>query len=173
MARAAPAADRYERLYRAHYQDLLGYALRRVDPPEAAADVVAETFLVAWRRFADIPADRARAWLFGVARNVLANHGRAERRRAGLADQLRRELATVPAAAPDLPEHVTRAFDALPEADRELLRLVAWEGLTTDELAVALDCTPNAVRIRLHRARQRFGAALGEPIPTTDRGARA
>ncbi|GAA2629639.1 hypothetical protein GCM10010399_71920 [Dactylosporangium fulvum] len=169
MARAAPSspgddpAARFERLYRACYTDLLGYALRRTDRPEAAADVVADAFLVAWRRIDDIPADQARPWLFGVARKVMANHHRADRRSADLAARLRQELTQVTTVEPEVPEEVGRAFRALPDADRELLRLVAWEGLTADELAVALDCTVNAARIRLHRARRRFAAALREP----------
>ena len=168
MARDAPsppsdAAYRFERLYRACYQDLLGYALRRTDPPEAAADVVADVFLVAWRRIDEIPPDQARPWLFGVARKVMANHHRADRRSLDLAARLRRELARVDTVEPDVPPEIGRALRSLPEADQELLRLVAWESLTADELAVALDCTVNAARIRLHRARRRFAEALREP----------
>ena len=91
MARA-PSAARFEALYRACYQDLLGYALRRVERPESAADVVADTFLIAWRRIDEIPDEQARPWLFGVARNVMANHQRADRRRADLGARLRQEL---------------------------------------------------------------------------------
>lgn len=69
--------DRFRRVYLEHFEPLLAYALRRVAHPEDAADVVAETFLVAWRRRHDIPADdEARLWLYGVARRVLANHHR-------------------------------------------------------------------------------------------------
>ncbi|MEV0274373.1 sigma-70 family RNA polymerase sigma factor [Hamadaea sp. NPDC050747] len=168
MARAAPpsAIDtaRFEVLYRAHYRDLLGYALRRSDPPENAADVVAETFLVAWRRIDNIPFGEARLWLFGVARKVMANQYRADRRREELAVRLRQELALVEIAPPDVPAEVAAAFDSLPEADREMLRLVAWEGLSADELAVVLDCTANAARIRLHRARRRFTELLRTPV---------
>ncbi|MEV4756439.1 sigma-70 family RNA polymerase sigma factor [Micromonospora sp. NPDC049559] len=172
MARAAPAPSggdartRFEALYRAHYQDLLGYALRRCDRPEDAADVVAETFLVAWRRLDVVPVDQARAWLFGVARNAMANQHRADRRRTNLAARLRSELAQAEVVRADVPDEVRDAFRELPEADRELLRLVAWEGLSTDELTVALDCSANAVRIRLHRARRRFADALRRPSLT-------
>lgn len=69
--------DRFRVLYAAHLNAILGYALRRVAAPEDAADVVAETFLIAWRRCADVPpGGEARLWLYGVARRVLANHVR-------------------------------------------------------------------------------------------------
>ncbi|SCF27962.1 RNA polymerase, sigma subunit, ECF family [Micromonospora viridifaciens] len=173
MARAAPsspdgdAAMRFEALYRACYEDLLRYALRRSDRPETAADVVADTFVVAWQRIDDIPADQGRAWLFGVARNVLANQHRAARRGAELANRLRTELARVTVTQPDVPAEISAAFRQLPEADQEILRLVAWEGLAADELALVLDCSANAVRIRLHRARRRFAEALRAPSLTT------
>ncbi|RSM73093.1 RNA polymerase subunit sigma-24 [Actinoplanes sp. ATCC 53533] len=162
MARA-PDAALFERLYRSCYDDLLRYALRRTGRPETAADVVADTFLVAWRRFGDIPAGKSRPWLFGVARNVLANQYRAERRDTDLAARLRHELSGAIVTAPEVPAEVPAAFATLSATDQELLRLVAWEGLSTEELAVALGCSANAARIRLHRARARFAAALRAP----------
>jgi RNA polymerase sigma-70 factor, ECF subfamily len=166
LARAAPSpgepAARFERLYRSCYQDLLGFALRRTDRPETAADVVADTFVVAWRRIDDIPPDHARAWLFGVARNVLSGHDRTNRRQDRLAARLRQELVRVTVAEPQVPEAVSAAFRTLPEGDQTVLRLAAWENLTAEELAVALDCSVNAARIRLHRARRRLAAALDE-----------
>ncbi|HEY3140934.1 MAG TPA: sigma factor, partial [Acidimicrobiales bacterium] len=74
--------EEFEELYRAQVRSLLAYALRRVDHPEQAADVVAETMLVAWRRLDQVPpGDEARLWLFGVARRVLANQRRGSARR--------------------------------------------------------------------------------------------
>jgi RNA polymerase sigma-70 factor (ECF subfamily) len=68
---------RFRRLFDDAERDLLAYALRRVDRPEDAADVVAETFLVAWRRLDDVPPGaQARLWLYGVARRQLANQRR-------------------------------------------------------------------------------------------------
>ena len=164
MARAPSSTTRFEDLYRSCYQDLLGYALRRVDRPQDAADVVADTFLVAWRRIDEIPHDRARPWLFRVARNVMANQHRADRRRADLAERLRLELSQATVVQPDVPAALGAAFATLAESDREVLRLVAWEGLNAEDLAVALDCSVNAARIRLHRARKRLADAL---TPTT------
>ncbi|WP_117210435.1 RNA polymerase sigma factor [Allorhizocola rhizosphaerae] len=168
MARDAPPAERFESLYRNCYDDLLGYALRRTGRPELAADVVADTFLIAWRRIDDIPLEQGRLWLFGVARKVMANHHRAARRGADLAARLRHELAGVEVVAPETPAGIGEAFRSLPEDDQELLRLTAWEGLSADELAVTLDCSPNAARIRLHRARRRFARALDEHLEHTD-----
>src|SRR3984885_8000211 len=85
---------RFEVVYAAHRGPILGYVLRRTDNPDDAADVIAETFLTAWRRLEDMPRDpQARLWLYGVARRVLANHHRGERRRSALTDRLRAELA--------------------------------------------------------------------------------
>jgi RNA polymerase sigma factor (sigma-70 family) len=165
LARASHAVL-FERLYRECYEDLLRYALRRTHQPEVAADVVADTFLVAWRRFDDVPAGNGRAWLFGVARNVLANQHRAARRGADLTARLRHELGGAIVTAPEAPPAIATAFATLTPADQELLRLVAWEGLSADELAVALDCSANAARIRLHRARNRFAEALRSPSIT-------
>jgi RNA polymerase sigma-70 factor (ECF subfamily) len=150
-------------VYAKNYQPLLGYALRRCQSPDDAADVVAETFTVAWRRADDLPpVDEARLWLYGVARRVVANHLRGERRHSIKTAMLRDELASAPAAAParleDTP--VAQAFGKLPDGDRELLALVAWEGLGNAEIAKVLGCSRNAVSIRLHRARKRFARVL-------------
>ncbi len=164
---AAPSSadrrQRFECLYTANCGPLLGYALRRTASSDDAADIVAETFLTAWRRLDDVPpGDQARLWLYGVARLVLANHRRGERRRCELNGRLRHELAAgyrPPAHSTDL-AGLRAAFASLTPADQELLSLVAWEGLDHGELAAVLNCTRNAVRIRLHRARARLGAAL-------------
>jgi RNA polymerase sigma factor (sigma-70 family) len=89
-----PAEARLSRLYRDHGREITGYALRRAASPEDAADVVAETFLVAWRRLGEVPVDEeARLWLYGVARRVLANQHRAERRRTKAGTASRRVAA--------------------------------------------------------------------------------
>ncbi|QKG24503.1 RNA polymerase sigma factor [Actinomadura verrucosospora] len=157
---------RFERVYAAHRARILGYALRRTADPQDAADVLAETFLIAWRRLDDVPpGDAAKPWLYGVARRVLANHHRGERRRSALvgdlAGQLRTDLAAHRPAAPegDLAA-IAAAFGELSDDDRELLALVGWEGLDRAEIAAVLGCSRNAVRIRLHRARRRLARAL-------------
>lgn len=171
MARAGPAF-RFEAFYRECYPDLLRYALSRSDSPEGAADIVAETFLVAWRRVNDIPAEQPRAWLFGVARKVMANHHRAAKRREDLTARLRKELAEVSPSESTADERIALAFQALPEPEHEILRLVAWDGLSPSELAVALGCSANAARIRLHRARRRLAGALDALAPNDIRSHR-
>ena len=149
--------ERFAALFDATHRALLSYAVRRVADPADAADVVAETFLVAWRRLDEVPSgDQARPWLFGVARRVLANLYRGERRRHALTDRLRETLTEI--APPDRPEpsDVQIALEKLGEDDRELLRLVAWEDLARDEIAIALGVSRATVRVRLHRARQRL-----------------
>jgi RNA polymerase sigma-70 factor (ECF subfamily) len=156
--------ERFEALFRAHLPRVRAYVARRV--AEGVEDAVAETFTVAWRRLDDVPAgDAARPWLYGVARRVLANHHRGERRRSALvgdlAGRLRTDLAAHRPAAPegDLAA-VAAAFGELSDDDRELLALVGWEGLDRAEIAAVLGCSRNAVRIRLHRARRRLARAL-------------
>lgn len=87
------AERRFSQIYQEHEREVLRYALRRCSEPEDAADIVAETFLVAWRRLGDVPlGPEARLWLYGTARRVLANHRRGMGRRSRLADRLREEL---------------------------------------------------------------------------------
>jgi RNA polymerase sigma factor (sigma-70 family) len=160
---AAARQVRFEAVYAANHVSILGYALRRTACPDDAADVLAETFLTAWRRLDDLPSgDEARLWLYGVARRVLANYYRGERRRSALADRLRGELAdsSLPSEPTGERARIATALRALPEQDRELLTLAAWEGLDYGQIAVVLACSRNAVRIRLHRARQRLAREL-------------
>jgi RNA polymerase sigma factor (sigma-70 family) len=160
------AQARFNRLYREQGRAILAYALRRVEAPEDAADVVAETFLVAWRRFDEVPVgDGARLWLYGVARLVVSNARRAERRRtrlgARLAETLRTEIATHEAPRGEAAE-VLRAIGELGDEDRELLLLISWEGLSPGEAARVLGVSGLAARSRLHRARRRLRALLTE-----------
>jgi RNA polymerase sigma factor (sigma-70 family) len=160
MASAEPPTDRFRRLFADTERELLAYVLRRVARAEDAADVVAETYLVAWRRLGDVPAgDEARLWLFGVARRQLANQRRGQLRRSRLADRLRAELPVAVAAA-DPEDHrvaaVRAALARLDEEDREILRLSSWEELTPAEIATVMGLPGVTVRSRLHRARKRL-----------------
>lgn len=155
--------ERFGRLFETTHRALLGYALRRVVDPADAADVVAETFLVAWRRIDEVPrGEDARPWLFGVARRVLANWHRGERRRLALADRLRESLVEAAPAPDERLGDVERALAGLAPDDREILRLTAWEELARDEIAVVLGISRGAVRVRLHRARRRLAERMAE-----------
>jgi RNA polymerase sigma-70 factor (ECF subfamily) len=163
---------RFEALYAATFAPVLGYALRRCDGAEDAADVAAETFAIAWRRIDAVPSgEQARPWLYGVARNVLANHRRGQARRRDLSAALAAEVADryEPSAEESAGLRTIGAvFRGLPDVDRELLSLVAWEGLDPGGIAVVLGCSRNAVRIRLHRARRRLAARLATAGVSTD-----
>jgi RNA polymerase sigma factor (sigma-70 family) len=167
------AQTQFSRLYREQGRAILVYALRRVEDREDAADVVAETFLVAWRRLGEVPAGAAaRLWLYAVARRVIANLHRTERRRTRLgrrlAESLRTELATHSAPDGEAAE-ILRAMSELGEEDRELLLLVSWEGLSPGEAAKVLEVSSLAARSRLHRARRRLRALLEEDREPTER----
>lgn len=157
----------FEALFTAESRAILGYALRRTQAAEDAADVVAETFLVAWRRIEDVPrGPDARLWLYGVARRVLANHLRGAERRHRLGERLRAQLMEHVEVAYDHDAHdavdlVRQAMLRLDEDDRELLQLTNWEGLTPTELATAMSVPAATVRTRLHRARKRLKVELG------------
>jgi RNA polymerase sigma-70 factor (ECF subfamily) len=153
---------RFRALYDTNYEAILRYVLRRTPQPDAL-DVVSETFLVCWRRLGRVPGgDQARLWLYGTARRVLANHARAERRRARLTRRVREQATREEdiATAPDADAGVAAAFGRLRPGDRELLALTAWEGLDPHEVATVVGCSPGAARIRLHRARRRFAHEL-------------
>jgi len=154
--------ERIEALFEAHHRALLAYALRRAPTPDDAEDVVAEVFATAWRRVDAVPdGDEALPWLYGVARNTVANHRRGAARQGRL--RARMEATTPRPAATDGPSEEGAALDALARlsaSDQELLRLVAWEDLTHAEIAQVLNISVNAVTIRLHRARDRFAHAL-------------
>lgn len=153
----------FEAMYRAHHDDLLRYALRRVAHDVDAADVVAETMSIAWRRRADLPpADQQRLWLYGVARNVLANQRRGQARRSQLTVRLREELERHAASVPSSDNPVLQALSRLSRKDQDLLAMVAWEQLRPEEIAVVLGCTPATARVRLHRARKRLRDALDQ-----------
>ena len=164
---AADRPERFEAAYRELYEPVCGYVLRRVREPEDAAEVVAETFATLWRRFDRCPTGaELRPWLFGVARRVMANHRRGERRRTALSDRLVENFdrsAFEAVGASEDTSALAQAFGSLSESDRELLSLVAWEGLTREELAIALGTNRAVVRLRLHRASKRLRAALPPP----------
>jgi RNA polymerase sigma factor (sigma-70 family) len=131
------------------------------------ADVVAEVFTTAWRRLDDVPpAPEARLWLYGVARRVLAGHRRGKERFGRLIARIEATHVAAPQPALGDPDgRLTRALRQVPPAEREALLLVAWEQLSYAEAAQVLGCSPNAIGIRVHRARTRVREAFGEPPP--------
>ena len=146
-------------LYHDNYRMLLAYARRRVDA-HTADEVVAEVFLVAWRRRDEVPEGFERGWLFGVARNTILTAARSARRLSSLRSKLCSTSpplrADNPVEATDHPSTLLPALRSLREADREILMLVAWEEMSHAEIGRAMGISPNAVAIRVHRARKRL-----------------
>ncbi|WP_336921342.1 RNA polymerase sigma factor [Aquipuribacter sp. SD81] len=159
--------ERFEELFERCYGPLLAYAIRRAGSAEDAADVVADTFTVAWRRIDDVPpGDRARLWLYGTARRVLSTHRRGSARREALDERLLADARVNYAAArhphasgPE--DRVLAALGSLSEPDQELLRLSVWEELDAASVARVLGVSTAAVHVRLHRARRRLRGHLG------------
>jgi RNA polymerase sigma-70 factor, ECF subfamily len=153
----APELARFELLFREHADAVLAYAARRTDP-DAAQEVVAETFLVAWRRLAVVP-DPALPWLLGVARRVLANERRSSKRGQALTLRLVREPrrhAHEPTDEVDERLSAQAALGLLPPHEREAIELLAWEGLSTAEAAQVLGCSRGVLAVRVYRARRRL-----------------
>ncbi|HEY7468627.1 MAG TPA: RNA polymerase sigma factor [Acidimicrobiia bacterium] len=172
VASSAGSAEAYSVFFRRHVSAITRYAVRRCANPDDVADLVGECFLVALQaahRY--IPeTDTALPWLFGIARRVLA-----KQRRKYVGDR-RLEVKASNAfpgftAAED--DAVASAIDAarqaplledalarLTRSERDVLELVAYDGLSPTEAAVALDITPNAARLRLSRARRAVRAHM-------------
>ncbi|TBN56883.1 sigma-70 family RNA polymerase sigma factor [Glaciihabitans arcticus] len=148
--------------------DLLHYFLRRVDTPEDAADLVADAFLIAWRRVGRLPTDpeQQRMWMFGIARNCLANWHRGRRRRIALSDALREVLSRT--HTPVERDDVTDALDSLPVEQAELVRLVHWDGVSVVDAAKVLGIRESTARGRYQRARLALRIAL-EATPARTR----
>jgi RNA polymerase sigma-70 factor (ECF subfamily) len=152
--------ERFSALYLSKRAQITAYALRRTASREEAADVVAETFEIAWRRLDDVPeSPDDLLWLYVTARHVLANAGRRMHRRNELIGRLADGLQGVDVATQPTDEAsfvAVTSLRSLPDDDRELLMLTAWDGLSSADAGRLLGCSPTAARIRLHRARNRL-----------------
>jgi RNA polymerase sigma factor (sigma-70 family) len=174
---------RFHRLYRAYFRPVQAYAVNRLGPVDEVADVVAEVFMTAWRRLADVPPPPGdRFWLYGTARRVISRRHRSASRRDKLIHRLaadRRQAGqhdeghfAGPAQDP-AQERLLAAIARLKPADREALLLVHWEQLTYAEAAQTLGCSVNAVGIRVHKAKARLRELLaaktqtGRPVPAS------
>jgi RNA polymerase sigma factor (sigma-70 family) len=159
--------DRFEASFRDHYRDVLAFAMRRLEDRGGAEDAASETLAIAWRRRDQIPADDSLPWLYAVALRVIANQRRSAQRKQRLRKRVADEARSNQRHSLDPAEHVIErgeffaAFSKLRESDKEILRLVAWDGLDPDQAARVLDCTPATYRVRLHRARRRLAKQLG------------
>ena len=151
--------ERFTELVTLVSDPLRRYVGRRTDP-HTAQDVFADALVVLWRRLEDVPTDDPLPWCYAVTRGCLANATRAASRQRRLVERLSL-VASRGSVEPVLDDaDLYDALGRLSERDRELLRLWAWEQLAPHEIAVVLGVTPNAVRVRLHRARVKLGQLL-------------
>ena len=169
-ARSTPDEE-FARLLLEHRGALIRYALRRVSDLSSAEDLVAEVFVVAWRRRDQLPPrEEEMFWLYGVAHNVLRNmvrsRGRSLRLEARLASERQGEA---PASSVDFTA-LGEGLVALAEDDQEILRLVYWEGLSLREVGAVLDCTEKAAGIRVSRARSRLREVMAERVTSASEG---
>jgi RNA polymerase sigma-70 factor (ECF subfamily) len=160
-------ARQFTELFGTYYSPILAYAGRRVGA-DLAQDVVAETFLAAWNNLDELP-PRPLPWLYRTAHFAVANQRRTLVRRGRLDDRARLLIAGSDIAhdhseliAADM--ELAAAFRSLSEADREVLRLAAWEGLTVAAIGTVMGCSAVAAKARLYRARQRLARRLGAQL---------
>ena len=162
---AGGQAIEFHEIYTKYAPKILAYAIRRSNTEDQAADVVSETFLVAWRKFDQVPRNNeALYWLYGVARKVLASSYRSEARRRRLGESLKQYLANQPDSNEIQLEVIRtrKALSVLNDQERELICLAAWEGLNSTEIAAILEMKPNTVRTQLARARKKLKVKLEE-----------
>lgn len=171
--------QRFEEVFDRHSAAIQAYCLRRT-PAADAQDAAAEVFVVAWRRRSELPDDeQVLAWLYGVAYGVVRNQRRATKRR----HNLRRRLSGLARAPNPGPEEVTlqhtayhsvhTALKALSSADREVVTLVAWEGLTRDQVAQVLGCSAEAAKKRYQRAVRKLERVFAGPMAASTVNSRA
>jgi RNA polymerase sigma factor (sigma-70 family) len=156
---------RFRVLYERSYGPVSSYVQRRLPRGDASgSDLVAEVFMVAWRRMDDIPAaPQDVPWLIGVARNIALNHFRRAQRSRSLLERLSIEesrLEVESAGASDIELRVQRLISTFSELDREIFRLIHWEELSHDEVAVVVGITSKAVERRIARTRARVRALV-------------
>ncbi|GIK76723.1 MAG: sigma-70 family RNA polymerase sigma factor [Acidobacteria bacterium] len=154
--------ETFNELFDAHYEALRRFVGRRIAERDSIDDVLSETFVVLWSRRQDAE-EIGPAFVFGVCRRVIKNHRRGARRRQRLWSRLAsspREASRDPSEIHEERSEIREAFSGLPERQREVLRLVAWDGLNTAEAAAILGCSEAAFRVRLHRARVSLAAKV-------------
>lgn len=161
---------RFRRLYQAYFCPIQAYTVNRLGPVDEVADVVAEVFMTAWRRLADIPPPPGdRLWLYGTARRVISRRHRSASRLHNLVRRLaadqrqaerRHKEQSLDWAQDPAQERLLAAVARLKPADREALLLVHWEQLTYAEAAETLGCSVNAIGIRVHKAKARLRELL-------------
>lgn len=154
---------RFEAVVAEAYEPLQRY-LRRRCAADDVDEVLNDTLLVVWRRLDDVPEGSVVPWCYGVARRTLSNHRRGAGRRSRLMHRVTATTTTAMLEGPgwesDADVALHEALERLPERDREVVRLWAWEQLEPREIAAVLDTTANAVSVRLGRIKDRLESEL-------------
>ena len=157
--------EAFSQLYRSMHDELRAYLVRRVDL-DLVDDVLADTFLVVWRRWADLPTSLSnrRAWVYGIVRNKVLQATDSVNRQLRLTRRASSVLHVDSVLDPDLEglHEAQRLLALLPPAERDALRLVVFVGLTSTETATVLGCSVSSVTTRVARARKRLRAILIE-----------
>jgi RNA polymerase sigma-70 factor (ECF subfamily) len=164
MSSETERRERFEAIATEVYDPLQRY-LRRRATAEESSEVFSDVLLTVWRRLDDVPPGAVLPWCYGVARRTLSNHRRAAQRHLRLVQRLESEREQAPGGDPadvlhDQDAELAEAMAGLPPADREILRLWAWEQLEPREIAQVLGSTANAVSLRLSRARKKLAESL-------------
>ncbi|MEV4170905.1 RNA polymerase sigma factor [Nonomuraea sp. NPDC049709] len=163
--------EAFAAVFDAHFGEIHAYVAQRLGP-DIAEDIVAETFLTAFRKRAQYDPSRAgvRAWLYGIATNLIGKHRRLEARTLRALGRFgpdtdspgHEESVAVRVSAQSLRPELAAALAGLDRRDRDVLLLVALAGLSHDEIATALGIPYGTVGSRLNRARRKLRALLGE-----------
>jgi RNA polymerase sigma-70 factor (ECF subfamily) len=158
-------SERFAAMYEQNRSRVYAFAVSKAGR-QLADEILSEVFTIAWRKFDTVP-DPPLPWLLAVARNVAMSQFRATVREQSVAAEMRAWLSADDPAVGDVAEDVAdriialTALAELPEADRELLTLVAWHGLAARSAARVIGCSTATFFVRLHRARRRLELALG------------
>ena len=173
MAQSPSQDARFRSVYTTHHAAVRNYCFRRLAPADAN-DAIAGVFLVAWRRIDSVPGgDATLPYLYGIARNTVANALRSNRRK----DRLDGKVSALPVEFAQSPEsqvvqreearRILGVLDQLSDTEQELLRLKAWEQLPNAEIAEVMGLSLRAVDSRLSRARRKLERKAATPSPST------
>ncbi|MFC5833390.1 RNA polymerase sigma factor [Nonomuraea insulae] len=176
IERSLREPEAFAEVFRRHASDITRYVTRRLGV-DAADDVVAETFLTAFRQreLYDRSRPNARPWLYGIATNLIGRHVRTEVHQLRVLERTGTDPVTAPftdrsddrISAEASRRSLAGALATLPKGHRDALLLVAWAGLTYPEVAQALDVRLGTVRSRINRAREKLRKELGGANPMT------
>lgn len=156
LPRPGPAPEeRFAAVHAACHDTVYRYLTRRIIPAHLAEDLTGEVFVIVWEKVLG-GAQPETAYVVAIARNLLRGAYRASAKASRLSKALAHEHMRPTVENPQ----VARALASLKEPARELLLLTYWDSFTSDEIAVILNSSPGAIRVRLHRARKAFATAL-------------